>query len=73
MMTLWRKTAEQVKNIPSNTSKQEITIRFEGRSNLEIELHIKQAVQGESNEETTVISNSETSMYEKLLHVLGAY
>ena len=62
MMNLWRKTAIQLKNVPSNTSKQEIILRLEG---LEIELQVKKVVQSESSEETTVILDSETGKCEK--------
>ena len=59
-MNSWRrKTAIQVKNIPSNADEEEIMLRFEGRSYWGRELDVKQVVPVESSDVTYVIFNDE--------------
>ena len=59
-MNTWRrKTAIQVKNIPSNADEEEIMLRFEGRSYWGRELDVKQVVPVESSDVTYVIFNDE--------------
>ena len=59
-MNSWRrKTAIQVKNIPSNADEEEIMLRFEGRSYWGRELDVKQVVSEEFSDVTYVIFNDE--------------